>query len=66
MDDTLRGRDDLPPPVPPGMMPPPPSLQPALQQPGVATTVRGLVAEVAALLARAPSEPGQEDRKSVV
>jgi release factor glutamine methyltransferase len=67
VDDTLPGRDDLPPPVPPGLMPPAPSLRPAghaqgLPPAGVATTVRGLVAEVAAMLARAGSELTAEPR----
>ena len=66
MDDTLPGRDDGPPPVPPGMMPPVPSLQRSLPPTpppvGVATTVRGLVAELTAMLARLPMEHGAEPR----
>ena len=63
MDDTLAGRDDLPPPVPPGMLPPPPSLRsPLASRTGVATTVRGLVAEVAAMLTRTPGELAIEPR----
>src|SRR4051812_38998848 len=69
VDDTLPGREDMPPaPLPPGLMPPSPSMRPTPPA-GLATTVRGLVAEITAMLARMPSgtvvEPRAEARDIV-